>query len=164
MSDREIQAASETYQEDWDKSLVSEGDSSETSNQSPSHSALPPRNSIIFPAATGEDSVTPSQHSVEWSRVGLGQSKRTLSELLKVHAEKGTDCRLSQEEATRLGEVLGQWINASSSPYEGEDDFFKSQDDIDIPPRRGLANGGRPRGQSECISSRPSSSAGFSTA
>ncbi|KAI9458859.1 hypothetical protein BJY52DRAFT_1267548 [Lactarius psammicola] len=56
--------------------------------------------------------------------------KRTLSELLKLHAEKGTDVHFSAEEAARLEEVLGQWINSGPSPYEGEDDefFTRSQD------------------------------------
>jgi len=66
-------------------------------------------------------------------------------------------------------------INASSSPYEGEDDFFarpQSQDDISIASRRpipvqmALAAAGRPRGRSESAnsfsnSSRPPSSSGF---
>ena len=38
-------------------------------------------------------------------------SKRTLSELLKLHAEKGTDVHFSAEEASRLEEVLGQWVS-----------------------------------------------------
>ncbi|KAF8271866.1 hypothetical protein EI94DRAFT_1656918, partial [Lactarius quietus] len=60
---------------------------------------------------------------------GCRAGKRTLSELLKLHAEKGTDVHFSAEEATRLEEVLGQWINSGPSPYEGEDDFFaRSQD------------------------------------
>ena len=65
-------------------------------------------------------------------------------------------------------------INASSSPYEGEDDFFarpQSQDDISIASRRPIPvqmalAAGRPRGRSESAnsfsnSSRPPSSSGF---
>jgi len=66
-------------------------------------------------------------------------------------------------------------INAASSPYEGEDDFFtraQSQDDISvaskrpIPVRLALA-ASRPRGRSESANSmsgntsRPPSSTGF---
>ncbi|KAI0058624.1 hypothetical protein BV25DRAFT_1902030 [Artomyces pyxidatus] len=79
--------------------------------------------------------------------------KRTLSELLKLHAEKGTNVHFSAEEAARLEEVLGQWINSGSSPYEGEDDFFtRSQDDSQIARRSpALDTTGRPRGQSESV-------------
>ncbi|KAH9968225.1 hypothetical protein BC827DRAFT_1113132, partial [Russula dissimulans] len=62
---------------------------------------------------------------------------RTLSELLRLHAEKGTDVHFTAEEATRLEELLGQWINSSSSPYEGDDEFFtRSQDDSIVLVRR----------------------------
>jgi len=84
-----------------------------------------------------------------------------LSELLRLYAEKGTDCQFSQEEATRIADVLGQWINSGSSPYEAEDDFF-SKDDSIITTRRssvGIHDGGllgRPRGSSESkVTSRP---------
>ncbi|KAI0317312.1 hypothetical protein OF83DRAFT_1121870 [Amylostereum chailletii] len=81
-----------------------------------------------------------------------GEGKRTLSELLKLHAEKGTDVHFTVEEATRLGEVLGQWINSSLSPYEGEDDFFsRAQDDSSISRRSPAVDSGRPRGQSESV-------------
>lgn len=36
--------------------------------------------------------------------------KRTLSELLKLHAEKGKDLDLSPEEANQLADVLGRWV------------------------------------------------------
>ncbi|KIM42225.1 hypothetical protein M413DRAFT_444670 [Hebeloma cylindrosporum] len=143
-----------------------------------------PRNSVAFPA---ED--TPGRHtrysssgglhskngSLDSSSVGKGHGKRTLSELLRLHSEKGCAGKFSQEEASRIADVLGQWINASSSPYEGEDDFFarsQSQDDISIASRRpipvqvALAAAGRPRGRSESANSlsnhsRPPSSTGF---
>jgi len=85
---------------------------------------------------------------------GGRRGSRTLSELLKLYAEKGTDCKFSQEEATRIADVLGQWINSGSSPYEADDDFF-SKDDSIITTKRPSAgtddNGilGRPRGSSE---------------
>ncbi|KAJ4485441.1 hypothetical protein J3R30DRAFT_3696796 [Lentinula aciculospora] len=99
----------------------------------------------------------------ENSTTGWDERKRSLSELLRLHSEKGTECRFSPEEAARVAEVLGQWINASSSPYEDEDDFFTkgSQDDISLPKRSPSAlSDSRPRGQSESANSRPPSSAG----
>jgi len=92
----------DSNQEDWDKSLVSEGSSG--------NDISTPLNTVVFPVTGGGDAMMPNHNSTEWSRTGSVQSKRTLSELLTRHAEKGTDCRLSQEEATRLGEVLGQWV------------------------------------------------------
>ncbi|KIP05654.1 hypothetical protein PHLGIDRAFT_91831 [Phlebiopsis gigantea 11061_1 CR5-6] len=84
---------------------------------------------------------------------------RKLSELLKLHAEKGTDVEMSAEEASAVAEVLGRWINAESSPFEGEDNFFSpthTQDDSALPSRRsagGSSFEGRPRGQSESVKS-----------
>ncbi|GJE86665.1 hypothetical protein PsYK624_027460 [Phanerochaete sordida] len=84
--------------------------------------------------------------------------KRTLSELLKLHAENGKDLDLSADEANQLAEVLGRWINSESSPFEGEDTFFtpsQSQDDSALPSRRSTAEAyeTRPRGQSESVKS-----------
>ncbi|KAL1748764.1 hypothetical protein HDZ31DRAFT_28944 [Schizophyllum fasciatum] len=104
--------------------------------------STPPRNSVAFPGNADE-------HATPGKRVeGKG---RSLSELLRLHAEKGTDCNFTPEEAKQVGEMLGQWINASSSPYEGEDDFFaRAQDDSAIPSSRpASAVDGRPRGKSE---------------
>ena len=39
---------------------------------------------------------------------------RKLSELLKLHAEKGTDLEMSVEEASAVAEVLGRWVSAPS--------------------------------------------------
>ncbi|EKM56927.1 uncharacterized protein PHACADRAFT_254323 [Phanerochaete carnosa HHB-10118-sp] len=82
--------------------------------------------------------------------------KRTLSDLLRLHTEKGKDLDLSPEEANQLAEVLGRWINSESSPFEGEDTFFtpsQSQDDSVLPSRRSTADSfeTRPRGQSESM-------------
>jgi hypothetical protein len=65
----------------------------------------------VFPsqggaAAADPDAPTPDAHSHRGGRAG----KRTLSELLKVHAEKGTDVHFTSEEANRLEELLGQWV------------------------------------------------------
>ncbi|KAI0053223.1 hypothetical protein FA95DRAFT_1568857 [Auriscalpium vulgare] len=98
---------------------------------------------IAFPSGGVEDSEldrTPKKRS----------GKRTLSELLKLHAEKGTDVHFTAEEAARLEEVLGQWINSGCSPYESEDDFFsRSQDDSQLSRRSpALDPSGRPR---DCV-------------
>ncbi|KII91111.1 hypothetical protein PLICRDRAFT_105759 [Plicaturopsis crispa FD-325 SS-3] len=134
--------------EDWDRS------ESDIRPDAPERTT--PRNSVIFPA--GDADQTPSLGEA-------GKGKRTLSELLRLHAEKGTDCNFSAEEASRVAEMLGQWINSGSSPYEAEDDFFsRSQDDSSLATKRGSSVGfdssGRPRGQSESVvNSRPSSAA-----
>ncbi|KAI0764896.1 hypothetical protein C8Q74DRAFT_1284563 [Fomes fomentarius] len=129
--------------EDWDRSMSSDLDPNSTKT---------PRNSVSFPGNGGadEDSGSPNDP------LGRGAGKRTLSELLKLHAEKGTDVNFTPEEASRVAEVLGQWINSASSPYEGEDDFFSrqhSQDDSSITNRSAgaVADAGRPRGQSESV-------------
>ncbi|TFK18685.1 hypothetical protein FA15DRAFT_675094 [Coprinopsis marcescibilis] len=140
---------------DWDRSVIIDP---EQVNAVASTST--PRNSVIFP----QGETTPGRPTHQ--SVGQeGRGRRTLSDLLKLHAEKGTTCAVSQEEANRLEDVLGQWINSSSSPYEGDDDFFvRGKDDMYIPSKRieSLVEG-RQRGMSESISSsRPPSSAGFS--
>lgn len=121
--------------EDWDH-LESPTIDSPTTVGTTAHSR------VVFPSHGPPDD-TPVLRSPR-------ASKRTLSELLKLHAEKGTDVHFSAEEAARLEEVLGQWvsvlqwsrcsisvmtvhcfrkINSGPSPYEGEDDFFpRSQD------------------------------------
>ncbi|KAI0717652.1 hypothetical protein C8Q72DRAFT_789554 [Fomitopsis betulina] len=116
--------------EDWDRSMN-----------------LDTRNSVAFPA---------DAHPVEeTAHEGAGRDKRTISELLKLHSEKGKDVTFSAEEAGRIAEVLGQWINSGPSPYEGEDDFFsRSQDDSALGKRTPSASydaAGRPRGQSESV-------------
>ncbi|KAJ3806234.1 hypothetical protein F5876DRAFT_50420 [Lentinula aff. lateritia] len=134
--------------EDWDRSLI-------INEKDIGNDAKTPRNSVAFPA-DGEVYATPTGPSGT-------KGKRSLSELLRLHAEKGTECRFSPEEATRVAEVLGQWINASSSPYEDEDDFFSkgSQDDLSLPKRSpSVLSNSRSRGQSESATSRPPSSAG----
>jgi len=138
---------SQSSNEDWDRSeseiRVVGGQAKRTT----------PRNSVLFPG-NGDEQRTPS-------RVGPHSGKRTLSELLKAYSEKGTDMQFSQEEATRVADVLGQWINSGSSPYEDDDDFFvRSQDDSSIFTKRSssaTSNGddnatlGRPRGSSESM-------------
>ncbi|KAJ7598598.1 hypothetical protein C8J56DRAFT_1010824 [Mycena floridula] len=141
--------------EDWDRSMSSDhatpAESPENNAGSQRLTATTPRNSVIFPAnGPGGEQATPK---------GSGNGKRSLSELLRLHAEKGTDCSFSTEEAARVADVLGQWINEGSSPYEGEDDFF-ARDDSSLPSRRSPMPDTRPRGHSEGANSRPPSAAG----
>ncbi|KAF6741955.1 hypothetical protein DFP72DRAFT_831912 [Ephemerocybe angulata] len=142
---------------DWDTSV--------TMSDTP---RLTPRNSVLFPQEVnqgGLEESTPRRKETSQRSIGKGEGGRTLSDLLKLHAEKGTRCAFTQEEARRVGDVLGQWINSSSSPYEGEEDSFddfvsvRGKDDLYIPNRRIEAlSEGRARGMSES-SSRPGSSA-----
>ncbi|ESK86537.1 hypothetical protein Moror_9808 [Moniliophthora roreri MCA 2997] len=137
--------SNDSTNEDWDRSM----NLGSASTSEDGHSSQTPRNSVVFPG-NGEAEGTPKAEKG-------GKGKRSLSELLRLHAEKGTECSFSPEEAARLGDVLGQWINASSSPYEGEDDFFKhgSHDDLSLPKRSPLSGvDTRPRGQSESIQSK----------
>ena len=127
-----------------------------------------PRNSIQFP---GESA--PSQDDCTTPGANGGGKGRSLSELMRLHAEKGTDVT---EEATRVANVLKQWvglyigdrvfeplmmswqINSGTSPYEGEDDFFsRANDDSSLGMKRTSQSGdasGRQRGQSESTISR----------
>ncbi|KDQ60226.1 hypothetical protein JAAARDRAFT_174251 [Jaapia argillacea MUCL 33604] len=140
--------------EDWDRS---ESDIQPDDIEEPQYKT--PRNSVAFPAGTSTED-TPGRTAATGLRLEE-KGKRTLSELLKLYAEKGTDVKFSQEEASRVADVLGQWINSGSSPYEGEDDFFaRSQDDMSLASKRSPIDPSRPRGQSESVvNSRPSSRA-----
>lgn len=87
------------HEEDWDRS---------ESDIQPECDLRTPRNSVLFPA-DGMPDLSP--------RKGCRRGNRTLSELLKLYAEKGTDCKFSQEEATRIADVLGQWVRLFCSYY-----------------------------------------------
>ncbi|KAG1762020.1 hypothetical protein EDD22DRAFT_893450 [Suillus occidentalis] len=106
-----------------------------------------PRNSVLFP-----------QDDCSTSGANGSRKSRSLSELMRLHAEKGTDVAFNVEEATRVADVLKQWINSGTSPYEGEDDFFsRANDDLSLGAKRSLQLGdfsGRTRGQSESVVSR----------
>ncbi|KAF7299272.1 hypothetical protein MIND_00875900 [Mycena indigotica] len=146
--------------EDWDRSLSMDGSTPPSpGSQSRPLATTTPRNSVVFPAGSGDADATPG-------RPGTESGKRSLSELMRLHAEKGTACKFTPEEASRIGDVLRDWINAGSSPYEGEDDFFAqgSQDDLAMlaSASKSAVKDGRPRGQSDTSSShsRPPSAAG----
>ncbi|KAI6142811.1 hypothetical protein BKA82DRAFT_1000125 [Pisolithus tinctorius] len=126
---------------DWDRS---ESDIHPPPNGRVASSATP-RNSVAFPGNGTED--TPG-------RTCGGRGGRSLSELMRLHAEKGTDVTFTAEEVSSVADVLKQWINSGTSPYEGEDDFFsRSHDDSSLASRRSSRHPSdtfnRPRGQSE---------------
>ncbi|KAG1906083.1 uncharacterized protein F5891DRAFT_1137945 [Suillus fuscotomentosus] len=110
-----------------------------------------PRNSVLVPGEEAQDNC---------STPGANRSRknRSLSELMRLHAEKGTNVIFNVEEASRVADVLKQWINSGTSPYEGEDDFFsRANDDLSLGAKRSLQSGdssGRARGQSESVVSR----------
>lgn len=91
--------------EDWDRSLSMDG----SQPPSPGSKTRPlasttPRNSVVFPA---DEEATPGR-SAQTGEKG----KRSLSELLRLHAEKGTDCKFSAEEASQVADVLRDWVSA----------------------------------------------------
>lgn len=88
--------------EDWDRS---EGEIN-PSNVS-GHAISTPRNSVVFPGDGVEE--TPGR-----SRGG-GKEGRSLSELMRLHAEKGTDLTFNAEEASRVADVLKQWVSLTLS-------------------------------------------------
>ncbi|KAF9041185.1 hypothetical protein BJ165DRAFT_1487556 [Panaeolus papilionaceus] len=158
-------------EDDWDRSLLIDSSSLSVSTEPGTANSVPftasihavmttPRNSIVFPAdeTPGRSSRYSSLTKNDLRENGKG-GKRTLSELLKLHSEKGSNGTFTPEEATRIADVLGQWINASSSPYEGEDDFFArtAQDDLSLASKRptpvNVSLAGRPRGRSESANS-----------
>jgi hypothetical protein len=101
--------SSGSQSEDWDRSLSMDG----SQPPSPGTKARPlatttPRNSIIFPV---EDEATPGRSGNLQTRQPGEQGKRSLSELLRLHAEKGTDCKFSAEEAARVADVLRDWVS-----------------------------------------------------
>jgi hypothetical protein len=94
--------------EDWDHPESTVDTSAVTSTTAPAPSR------VVFPsqggaAADDPDAPTPDALSSHGHRGGRA-GKRTLSELLKLHAEKGTDVHFTSEEAAGLEELLGQWV------------------------------------------------------
>ncbi|EIN09282.1 hypothetical protein PUNSTDRAFT_52567 [Punctularia strigosozonata HHB-11173 SS5] len=144
-------SSSSSSQEDWDRSMTLAGADGEPPRT--------PRNTVAFPAE-GPTPVRNDANTIVGRESSHGREggKRTLSELLKAYAEDGRDINFSSEEAGRLADVLGRWVNSDSSPYEGEDTFFRTQDDSSLPSKRAGASSststdlaGRSRGQSESV-------------
>jgi len=140
--------------EDWDYPELTSTDSTTTANTAASASTR-----VVFPSqdGTADNNDIPSGPDALQSHRGGRSGKRTLSELLKLHAEKGTNVHFTTEEAARLEETLGRWINSCSSPYEGEDELFaRSHDDSIVLVHRSSTFhcivGHPPHGQSESAS------------
>lgn len=89
--------------EDWDHPEPTTVDHHSTMVNATTSAAAPSR--VVFPSQGGGDDNDASA-PLEGGRSG----KRTLSELLKLHAEKGTDVHCTTEEAARLEESLGRWV------------------------------------------------------
>jgi len=94
----QLSLSSSSSQEDWDRSSFEINSITSTTT---------PRNSVLFPADGSHDQtpgrpISPKPDNTE---------KRSISELLRLHAEKGTNVKFSPEEASRVAEVLGQWVN-----------------------------------------------------
>lgn len=62
------------------------------------------QNSVAFP---GEEALEIDKDAPAFI---AGKGSRTLSDLLRLHAEKGTEFTCSPEEAGRLADELGQWV------------------------------------------------------
>lgn len=100
--------------EDWDRS---ESDRISVSAPPPnghgsSSSGTMPRNPVAFPF----HELSSAQGCV--SRLGTGAGAgRSLSELMRLHAEKGTDVSFTPEEASRVADVLKQWVRIHSLSF-----------------------------------------------
>jgi len=92
--------------EDWDhlEPLTIDHHHSTMVNTTAS-AAAPSR--VVFPSSQGgcndNDASVPPE--------GGCSRKRTLSKLLKLHTEKGTNIHFTTEEVARLEETLGQWVS-----------------------------------------------------
>jgi hypothetical protein len=104
--------------EDWDH-LESSSSMAEpsTSATSTSRVVFPSQGGAAAGAGAGAVADDPDTPTPEQSHRGRHADKRTLSELLKLHAEKGTDVHFSSEEANRLEELLGQWVRPVRLPF-----------------------------------------------
>jgi hypothetical protein len=96
--------------EDWDHPELTTDPTSANTTASTS-------NRVVFPSHGGGcDGTSAGEHDVSSAPPNAllashrSSGKRTLSELLKRHAEKGTDVHFTTEEATRLEETLGRWV------------------------------------------------------
>lgn len=110
-------SSSET--EDWDRTL----------NVQPASGQRISLNSVAFPTgAEQQEDIAKAQQPDAVVKGGQAEMKRTLSELLRLHAEKGTNVTFSAEEASRVAEVLGQWVSRISRrhfQYQGGLSYYR---------------------------------------
>jgi len=102
--------------EDWDQSIREDSPGAGPSTPPPGHQTL---------HLLAENEKTPGDNSSNFGTRG----KKSLSEMLKRHCEKGRSLNLSDEDEENLSEELGKWINSNSSPYELDDNIFPSEKD-----------------------------------
>jgi hypothetical protein len=128
MSSLSLNSVESQSEDDWDRSLLLDGAASvalpvEVPVADPGTSALSqlsrttPRNSVVFPAYGTPGRATHFNschglHSRRGSVEGLevDHKKRTLSDLFKLHSEKGSNGDYSVDEAKRIADLLGQWV------------------------------------------------------
>ncbi|QRV82011.1 Tyrosine kinase SYK [Ceratobasidium sp. AG-Ba] len=76
---------------------------------------------------------------------GTTRGSRSLSDLMRLHAEHGKEnLQLNPQEESRLEEELAKWVNS-----EEDDDTFFGRRSLDGGVRPRVTDLGRPRGQSE---------------
>jgi len=109
------QSSANANVDDWDQSiLVDTGAGPST-----------PPNGHQNPSSDAETTTTPAAAAAGGDKDKMGtRGKKSLSEMLKRHIEKGRSLNLSDEDEENLSEELGKWINSDSSPYELDDSFF----------------------------------------
>jgi len=128
MSSFSLNSVESQSEDDWDCSLLLDGGSTSIAlpveapvadsgtPAAPQLSRTTPRNSIVFPGGTPGRAThynsSQGTHSRSGSVEGLevGNKKRTLSDLFKLHSEKGSNGEFSVEEAKRIADLLGQWV------------------------------------------------------
>ncbi|KAG1831066.1 hypothetical protein EV424DRAFT_1314832 [Suillus variegatus] len=85
-----------------------------------------PRSSVLFP---GEE----MQNNCSTPGANGSRKDRSLSELMRLHAEKGTNVTFNVEEASRVADVLKQWVSHEAPSPPPDDDFFsRANNDLSL--------------------------------
>jgi hypothetical protein len=83
---------------------------------------------------------------------------RTLSHLLRLYAEEGTDVSMSVEEADAVADALGQWVSTLDTSLSTIDELLplarRSTPALALRRPSALDVHGRPRGQSDSATQR----------
>lgn len=133
MSSLSLASTDSQPEDDWDHSLIHDLESSSLaaplelstadSTAVSQLSGSTPRNSVVFPS---EETPSRARRYISNQETGLHSrsasvdvldgcvKKRTLSDLLKLHSENGSNGDISVEEAKRIADVLGQWVGSSN--------------------------------------------------
>ena len=91
-------------EDDWDRSLPDSKDNAATTTP------------IVFPVNEKSGESTPSKNASVHQDTINGKGNLALSELLRLHSEKDSKGNISEEEAARIADVLGQWVGVHSCP------------------------------------------------